>query len=305
MKVSYAFRKNAFYPYQGTTSWEKIPPKDIRTKYFAKLREIGFEGIEIGVGQFDQRSETEVRELRKELEGYDVPAAAMRGGGGVAGARASGSYLARWQEAIRMASWIGSNLVNSAISVGMTHPGGPGAGVGEPTTQGSSRLATQADYELTAARFREVADFAREHGVEISIELHQHSIADNSWSCLHLLDLIDRPNVGVNPDLGNLLWNYEVPEESIEACIAAVAPRSKYWHCKQLMRLHVPDLHKAYYLQTPLPDGDIDYRFSISAMVEAGYNGFLAVEGCRGGDALYRDGKSVSYVKGILKELGQ
>src|SRR5688500_20151264 len=88
-------------------------------------------------------------------------------------------------------------------------------------------------------------------GVDISIEMHQHSIADNSWSCLHLLDLIDRPNVGVNPDLGNLYWNYDVPEESNEACITALAPRAKYWHCKQLLRVHIPELTHAYYLQVP------------------------------------------------------
>jgi sugar phosphate isomerase/epimerase len=135
--------------------------------------------------------------------------------------------------------------------------------------------------------------------------MHQHSLADNSWSVLHLLNLVDRPNVGVNPDLGNLYWNYEVPEESNEACIKALAPRAKYWHCKQLHRVHVPDLGKAYFLKVPLPDGEIDYRFAISAMAEAGYAGYIAVEGCREGDQLYRDAKSAEYCREILRDLGQ
>jgi sugar phosphate isomerase/epimerase len=305
MKISYAFRRNAFYPYQGTASWEKIPPAEIRRPYLRKLREIGFEGIEIGVGQFDGKGEPAVQELRRELEGEGIAIACIRGGGPVGGARHSATYRKRWEEAIQLAAWSGANLVNTAISAGLTHPGGPGSGTGERVTQGTSRLAGQADYELTANRLREAADFAKEHGVEMSIEMHQHSIADNSWSVLHLLNLIDRPNVGVNPDLGNLLWNYEVPEESTEACIVALAPRAKYWHCKQLIRVHIPDLEKAYYIQTPLPDGDMDYRFSISAMVDAGYKGFLAIEGCRNGDQIDKDARSVAYVKGILKELGQ
>lgn len=305
MKMSYAFRRNTFYPYQGSRGWEQLPPGEHRRAYLKRVREIGFEGIELGIGQFGERSESAARELRRELEGEGVPAAAVRGGGGVGSARVSGSYRARWEEAIRVASWVGSNLVNCAISTGHTNPGGPGSDVGERTSQGSSRLATQADYRLTADRLREVADFAREHGVTLSIEMHQHSIADNSWSCLHLLDLIDRPNVGVNPDLGNLYWNYEVPEETTEACIAALAPRAKYWHCKQLMRVHVPELQKSYYLKVPLPDGEIDYRFALSAMVEANYQGYLAVEGCREGDQLFRDAKSVEYARSILRELGQ
>jgi sugar phosphate isomerase/epimerase len=305
MKVSYAFRRNAFYPYEGATNWEKIPPKEIRKPYFKKLREIGLEGIEIGVGQFEQKSESEVKEFGRELAGEGIPAVCIRGGGGVGAARVSGTYKARWQEAIQIASWIGCNLVNSAISPGHANPHGPGTGVGERMTQGSSRLATQADYELTANRMREAADLASDLGVTLSIEMHQHSIADNSWSVLHLLDLIDRKHVGVNPDLGNLLWNYETPEQTIESCIKALAPRAKYWHCKQLMRLNIPDLQKSYYLQVPLTDGDIDYRFAISAMVEAGYQGYLALEGCRGGDQIYKDGKSLEYVKSILRELGQ
>jgi sugar phosphate isomerase/epimerase len=306
MKIAYAFRRNTFYPYPGTPGrWEVMPPKEHRRAFLQKVRQIGFEGIELGTGQFGERSENEVRELRRELEGEGVPCAAVRGGGGLGSARASGTYLARWQEAIRVASWAGSNLVNCAISTGHTNPGGPGADVGERTSQGSSRLATQADYELTARRFREVADFAADHGVEISIEMHQHSIADNSWSCLHLLDLIDRQNVGVNPDLGNLLWNYEVPEETPEACIVALAPRAKYWHCKQLQRINVPELQKSYYIRVPLPDGDIDYRFALSAMVEANYQGYFAVEGTNTGDQLTRDARTVEYVRGLLKELGQ
>ncbi|NBT94485.1 MAG: sugar phosphate isomerase/epimerase [Chloroflexi bacterium] len=132
-------------------------------------------------------------------------------------------------------------------------------------------------------------------GVSIAIEMHQHSIADNSWSTLHLLDLIGLPNVGCNPDLGNLYWCYEEPEESVERCIVALAPRAKYWHCKQLIRVHVPEVQKAYYIKVPLPDGDMDYRFAVAAMFGAGYTGAMAIEGVREGDQMYRDGKSAEY----------
>ncbi len=117
--------------------------------------------------------------------------------------------------------------------------------------------------------------------------------------------MFDLPNVGVNPDLGNLYWTYEEPEEHIEQCIVALAPKAKYWHCKQLMRVHVPELERAYFIKVPLPDGDIDYRFALAAMVDAGYQGYMAIEGCREGDQLYRDGKSAAYAREVLKELGQ
>ena len=133
--------------------------------------------------------------------------------------------------------------------------------MGEPVSQGSSRLASAVDYERTAKAVSEVAGIAADQGVEISIEIHQNSIADNSWSALHLLELIDAPNVGVNPDLGNIYWTYDIPEESCEDAIVALAQHVNYWHCKSLYRVHIPDLETAIYVQAPLPDGEIDYRF--------------------------------------------
>jgi len=65
-----------------------------------------------------------------------------------------------------------------------------------------------------------------------------------------------------------------------------------------------PKVEQAFFSYLPLPDGDIDYRFAVAAMVDAGYDGYLAIEGVRQGDQLTADGKSVQYVKGLLKQLG-
>ena len=89
-------------------------------------------------------------------------------------------------------------------------------------------------------RLREVGAQAGASGADITVEVHQHSIADNSWSTLHLLELTDSPHVFANPDLGNVLWTYEEPEESSEECVTALAPHSKYWHCKSLQRVPHP-----------------------------------------------------------------
>jgi sugar phosphate isomerase/epimerase len=140
-------------------------------------------------------------------------------------------------------------------------------------------------------------------GVDITVEVHQHSIADNSWSTLHLLELTDSPHVSANPDLGNILWTYETPEESSEEAIVALAAHSKYWHCKNLNRVHIPEIEHSYFIRVPLPDGDIDYRFALEAMNEANYDGYMAIEGANTGDQLSKDRKSVEYINSVLTEL--
>ncbi len=236
VKISYAPRRAAFYPYDGGTGWE-IPPPEVRAAYLAKVRALGFAGIEIGLGQGVGTSEAEIRALRDDLEAAGVPCVAVRGGGGFAHPGAAAQNRQRVHDAIQMAAWIGSNLVNMTVTTPATDPNGIGAiGNGERISQGASRTASEADFEITARYLREAAAFAADLGVTISIEMHQRSIADNSWSCLHLIELVDRPNIGINPDLGNLYWQYDEPEESLEAAIITLAPHAKYWHCKSLAR---------------------------------------------------------------------
>ena len=136
----------------------------------------------------------------------------------------------------------------------------------------------------------------------MSIEVHQNTICDNSWSTIHLLELIDRPNVGANPDLGNVYWTYDVPEQTCEEAIVALAPHANYWHLKNLIRVHVPEIRRAIFLRRPLPDGEINYRFAVAAMVAAGYDGYVAIEGMKMGDQLSDDRRSFERAKALIEE---
>ncbi|HEX8969301.1 MAG TPA: sugar phosphate isomerase/epimerase, partial [Chloroflexota bacterium] len=208
------------------------------------------------------------------------------------------------QRSVRYAGWTGASVVNTALVSPPTDPDGPGAGrQGERVSQGASRTASAADFELSADRLRSAGQMAGDVNVSISIEVHQGSIADYSVSTLHLLDLVGLSNVGANPDLGNIYWHYEHPDETSETAIVALAPRATYWHCKNLHRIHIPDLRRSFFQRVPLPDGDIDYRFAITAMLEAGYAGYLAIEGARDGDALSQDRRGIEYVRGVIREL--
>ena len=289
MKIAYAFRRGAFHPHQEI---DLLTDSADRRKYLAKVKEIGFDGIELGVsGGSDEAIDT----LRRQLEDAGTPCVAIRGGG---------ANRKRLEAAVRFTAKIGAGVVNSTVTTPPASPGAKGTFRGENVSQGASRTASAEDYERTAKVISDVAPVAADLGVAISIEIHQNSIVDNSESALRLLDLIDHPNVGVNPDLGNIYWTYDVPEESCEDAIVALAPRSNYWHCKNLYRVNIPELAFSAFLQAPLCDGEIDYRFAISAMLGAGYDGYLAIEGIRLGDQFYNDGKSVAYVKSLVAELG-
>jgi hypothetical protein len=52
---------------------------------------------------------------------------------------------------------------------------------------------------------------------------------------------VDRPSFGINADLGNILWNYDEPEETAEEAVDVVGPISVYWHCKNVVRVSYPE----------------------------------------------------------------
>ena len=268
----------------------------MRRAYLKRVKQIGFEGVEIGTRSAGQ-SEADWKELRAELEGEGLKCAVLRGGGGVTNPRSATSYRRSWETAIRAAAALGSDLVNSAI-------GGRHARPGDPAPMWGSAPPEQHRHASEHTLLTRIVSADRDQPpsrVEIAIDAQTRSPTTRVASSP--LDLIAQNSD--QPDLGNLYWNYAVPEESNEACIAALARRAKYWHCKQLQRVYIPELQCSYFLKVPLPDGEIDYRFALSAMAEAGYTGYVAIEGCREGDQLYRDTKSVEYVRSILKELGR
>ncbi len=304
MKFAYAFRRESWYPYFGPRGTELVPA-ELRAQWLRKVKSLGFDGLEISAALPDggQINEHSVGELRQQLEDAQLPVLGVRGGGGLCHPRSVTTAPARWEQAIQFAAWVGSPTLNGNLCVGSNH-GQPGHFVGDPLSQDGSREASEQDFELSAALLRPVADLASDLGVGIALEVHQHSIIDTSWGATKLLALVDRANVSINPDLGNIYWLYDEPEETSESAIVALAPFSgAYWHCKNLTRIHIPENRHAIFLQVQLHRGDIDYRFALAAMTAAGFDGTFALEGVRVGDPYEHDGASLTYIRQVAEEL--
>ncbi|MCA1646306.1 MAG: sugar phosphate isomerase/epimerase [Chloroflexi bacterium] len=300
MKLCYALRRGVFYP-SARDEFGEMPPRAERRRYLPLVKAMGFVAVEVPVdASADERA---AGELARELADAGLSVGAVRGGGALAHPLAGEKNRQRLEQAIRYAAWTGAGVVNTALVSPATHPDGPGAGhQGEQVSQGASRIASELDFVATAEHLRAAGQLAADLEVKIAIEVHQGSIADNSTATLHLLDLVGMLSVGVNPDLGNIYWQYEYPEETAEVAIRALAPRAVYWHCKNLRRMHIPELHRSFFQRVPLPDGDLDYRFALAAMLDADYQGYLAIEGAREGDALSLDRRGAEYAQVLLRE---
>lgn len=294
MKLVYAPRKAVFYPSTRDAIGD-LPPREVRPRYLERVKALGYDAIEVPVPSADGTGEAYARGLGDELRAAGLPAACVRGGGALIHPRLGADARETVERAIRYAAWIGAPIVNTMVAPPPASFGGP---------EGGSRLAQEVDYERAAEHLRRLGSLARGLGITVALEVYHGSIADNSGSMLHLLDLIGLDNVGVNPDLGNITGYGDPPDETNEAAILALAPRATYWHCKGLRRIVIPGLGKVIRQRCAMPDGDIDHRFAMAAMLDAGYDGFVAVEGVREGDPLELDGRGAAYLRRLLGERG-
>ena len=88
MKIAYAFRRSTYYPFEAGAAWS-LPDERALPDYLGKVRDIGFDGIELGLDNFMSGSsnggldvdESKVNEVKKRLDDEGTPCVAIRAGG--------------------------------------------------------------------------------------------------------------------------------------------------------------------------------------------------------------------------------
>jgi len=196
---------------------------------------------------------------------------------------------ARVERAIEVAELLGCPIIN--VSLAQTI---------EPYT---SLDAQDHHYKCIAEALAKLADRAADAGISLSLELHEGTLVDTSQALLKVLKMVDRPNVGANPDLGNWLAAFTTPQESWQEAITNLKPYTNYWHVKNFLRVYFQDLNVSRTLEVPLLWGDIDYRQVIHMMLaQPAYDGYIAIEVERSGDPFALMEPSIPYLKSIVAE---
>lgn len=146
--------------------------------------------------------------------------------------------------------------------------------------------ATEADFERAATWTRRAADRAAEHGKTLCVELHAHKVTETVDSTLDLLDRVDRENVGVIHDAGNL---FIVGESFGRESVERLGDRLVHVHVKDIARVPLDtDGPGTLELETRrgrerfqhrlLGEGDVDHGPLVAALVDTGYDGYLTAE---------------------------
>lgn len=171
------------------------------------------------------------------------------------------------------------------------------------TVAGETAHEAHVEWSVAVERCRELADHASEAGVLVSFELYEGTYLGTPESALRFLADIDRDNVGLNPDLGNLV-RMQQAIEPWESMAVKTLPFANYWHVKNYARAENPNA--GIYLTSPstLAAGLIDYRRAIAFAIAHGFRGAFLCENY-GGDGLTVSAENKRYLTTLLGHIGR
>lgn len=146
--------------------------------------------------------------------------------------------------------------------------------------------------------FRQVGELAAQVGVSVSLEMYEGTYLGSAASAVRLVDEIGLANVGLNPDIGNLIRLHR-PVQAWQEMLATMLPHTNYWQVKNYLRDHDPATGAWFSSPAPLESGYVDYRTAVGMALDAGFQGPLCVEHY-GGDGLSVAASNREYLRCIL-----
>jgi sugar phosphate isomerase/epimerase len=149
-----------------------------------------------------------------------------------------------------------------------------------------------------AARIRELGEHAAGLGIDVALEMYEDTYLGTADSAVSFVKEVGLDNVGLNPDLGNLLRLHR-PVEHWLSMVEKTVPYAKYWHVKNYLRIEDPAAEVIVSYPVPLAMGLINYRFAVRRAIECGFRGAFLVEHY-GGDGLGVSAMNRDYLRTLL-----
>ena len=166
------------------------------------------------------------------------------------------------------------------------------------TAQGVRNPDDPAERDKAVTRIRELGRHAAEVGIDVVLEMYEDTYVGTADDAVCFVNDVDLPNVGLNPDIGNLIRLHR-PVEHWLAMIEKTVPYAKYWHVKNYIRMEDPASKTVMTHPAPMALGLINYRVAVKKALDCGFRGAFLLEHY-GGDGLTVCAMNREYLRTIL-----
>lgn len=151
---------------------------------------------------------------------------------------------------------------------------------------------------LAVERLRELGEHAASVGLPMSLEMYEDTYLGTADSAVRLIEEIGLDNVGLNPDIANLIRLHR-PIEDWREMHAKTLPYANYWHVKNYIRDESADGSWSTSVPSTMETGLINYRDMVALAIEVGFTGPFLMEQY-GGDSLGVCATNRTYLKTLL-----
>lgn len=274
----------------GPRAWSRV---------FAEIRAAGFDAVELSTAWMDlgAMSDVELESLRQVLEDEGVrPVALGVVRRSIIHPSDGEENTASTRRVIDAAAALGAHHVALGLHDALTAQ--QAGNLWFWTEQGVGHR-EHALREAAITRMQALADHAPAE-VSLSVETYDEGLLATADGAVAFIRDVDRDNVGLNPDLGNMI-RPQREIESWELLVARLLPYSTYWHIKNYSRVeHTTGLTMSS--PSSLASGVIDYRRALQYAVSVGYRGALLCEHY-GGDGLSMAAEHQGYLRAVLARI--
>ncbi|GAB2508339.1 sugar phosphate isomerase/epimerase family protein [Paramicrobacterium agarici] len=155
-------------------------------------------------------------------------------------------------------------------------------------------------WNAAVARLRELGKHAADVGLRMSLELYEDTYLGTADSAVRLVEEIGLDNVGLNPDVANLIRLHR-PVEDWRELFAKTLPYANYMHVKNYTRDEASDLSWSTSVPSTMETGLINYRQVFRDAIALGFDGIILMEQY-GGDSLGVCATNQKYVRSLLPQ---
>ena len=149
------------------------------------------------------------------------------------------------------------------------------------------------EFKKLLDRLRQVADLFAEFGLELGLETGQ----ETAEALSEFLEVLERPNVGVNFDPANMiLYDKGDPIEALRT----LGPSLRQCHIKDATRTKKPG---TWGEEVPAGKGEVDWPAFFGALREVGFGGYLSIEREAGQQRLQDIATGRQFVEGVWKKV--
>ncbi len=238
-----------------------------------KIAELGYDGIEIMCRTPHLTDEThfsEVERIKKLLDDLKLPCSSLAtytGGYSVLSDEECHHQIDLLQHYLRVADILETPTIRHWC-------GGP-----------SIRNAHSYHIEKSVTWLRRAGDLAQMHNKKLVMEIHNNSLIETVEAARTMVDRINRPNVGLLLDPGNM---YITDTDYTEKAIETLYDRIYHVHVKDELRVPHGNLPRTFrdttvhgeefFQHTLLGEGGCDHLPAFRQLKKMGYKGYLSSE---------------------------